>query len=255
MPRHETFADRGIPFPLFAAPVSEAAGYLDAADCAQCGACNTPCFDARTSDGLDAPACYECLRAGRVAIRKDTVLGGVSAFGAERGRTDAVGFARPELVAYGFTVMPHHVEPDEPTWSHVCVPPQHLRELVRTPDFRTWGADGCSAASDRWSMWACGRSRSSSCTRREWPQVLSFATWSQGSSASTFNGVRMLHSPDVVGRTCSSASRATGTAATLTCRRFAKLRAQDATTAWAGLIRRSPTRPPGPSSPTTRRRP
>jgi hypothetical protein len=134
------FADLGISFPLFAAPETEALGYLGLDHCEVCGANGAHAFTCRI-DGHQGKACYECLRAGRAWIPKDTVIGAVSASSATRGQTDAVGLRRSDLQGYGFPVVPNDVEPELPDWSYVLVPSSDLLELVRTPDFLTW--QGC----------------------------------------------------------------------------------------------------------------
>ena len=109
-----TFADLGIPFPLFAAPTGEASEYVGLAACVLCGRPRQHCFVLRigcavllpcpacaTLNGLDTSdrratpcrvchrevpfpdglkdktinVCYACLRAGKAAITKDTEFG------------------------------------------------------------------------------------------------------------------------------------------------------------------------------------
>src|SRR4051812_32580505 len=104
-----TFTDLGIRFPLFEAPVREASEYRGAGTCTLCLREADHCFEpsdvalacptcgsegwlwadgrggvcrrcgGRQSlpDGSAVPAlcCYPCLRVGRAAITKDTVLG------------------------------------------------------------------------------------------------------------------------------------------------------------------------------------
>jgi len=112
-----TFADLGIPFPLFAAPTQEASEYVGLAACVLCGqprqhcvilrigcAVLLPCPACTTLNGLDTSdrqatpcrachrevhfpdglkdktnnVCYACLRAGKGVITKDTEFGMVS---------------------------------------------------------------------------------------------------------------------------------------------------------------------------------
>ena len=133
-----TFSDLGIPFPLFTAPVDEAEEYWGESTCAKCGAVAKHCFSVHGGtprNGL--MACYGCLRAGHASIHKESVVGFISGAGAEEGLTDAVGESSEELLRFGFELIPHQLEPDEPDWHHVCVPVKHLCELVRTPNFET----------------------------------------------------------------------------------------------------------------------
>ena len=120
----ETFTQLGIPFSLFEAPASESSKYVGLGLCSLCGASGVHCFavDAliiacakcgkenaiRTypgesgfctscrqnmpgpASGSDALAsCYQCLRAGRTAFTKDTVLGMVTWDQAIEGLTQA----------------------------------------------------------------------------------------------------------------------------------------------------------------------
>ena len=125
-----TFADLGIPFPLFEAPTDEASDYAGPATCRLCGAKDRHCFDlgigdalilpcpaCGTENGLDADdradtycrscgspvpfpeplrakkqllACYDCLREGKAAKTKDTEFGMVSWDQAFQGVTNGV---------------------------------------------------------------------------------------------------------------------------------------------------------------------
>lgn len=120
-----TFAELGVPFPLFEADTAEASDYVGPAICALCGAERTPSFSTRTivlpcphcgaKNGLPVNArndtacqacgrivplpslsrdeygrvlvCYACLRAGNAALAKDTVLGYVGWDEATAGQT------------------------------------------------------------------------------------------------------------------------------------------------------------------------
>lgn len=139
MAQAQTFDDLGIPFPLFSAPVAEAAEYRGKARCGICNTAATHCFSATSTTGNDLIACYDCLRGGKARISKDTVIGIVG--NADSGLADAVGEDRERLLGYGFEVLPHPLEPDEPDWHQVRVPSEHLRELLRTPNFLTF--QGC----------------------------------------------------------------------------------------------------------------
>ncbi|QDV36899.1 hypothetical protein [Tautonia plasticadhaerens] len=113
-----TFADLGIPFPLFEAPTDDASDYAGLATCRLCGVGGRHCFEPGGGDDLIVPcascgvenrlsagarrdvpcrgcgstvpfpeplkarkqllACYDCLRTGRAAMAKDTEFGMVS---------------------------------------------------------------------------------------------------------------------------------------------------------------------------------
>ena len=84
--------------------------------------------------------CYECLRAGRAAIAKDTELGMVAYEHAVTGVTLGVpGLAHPD-----FELVP--VEDD---WVAAKVPTEYLLELVRTPGYH-------SIQGERWQF-CCAR--------------------------------------------------------------------------------------------------
>jgi hypothetical protein len=125
-----TFAELGVPFPLFDAPTSEANEYVGLSSCRLCEARDRHCFDlsigcaviqpgpaCEVDNGLDANdckdgpcrscgstvpfpdslkekknlhICYACLRAGRAAITKDTEFGMASWEQAFRGVTHGV---------------------------------------------------------------------------------------------------------------------------------------------------------------------
>jgi uncharacterized protein CbrC (UPF0167 family) len=166
-----TFADIGIPFPLFEAPTTEASDYAGQAACRLCLGKDHYCFELGIGDALirscpacgvqngldahdrvDAPrrscdtpvpfqeslrakkqllVCYECLRAGKAAMTKDTEFGMVSWDQAFRGVTNGV----PGLTTDQFEVVP--IDQDE-GWYGVSVPGEHLWELLRTPGFHSW---------------------------------------------------------------------------------------------------------------------
>jgi uncharacterized protein CbrC (UPF0167 family) len=165
-----TFADLGVPFPLFEAPTTEAGEYVGRSTCRLCGAGGRHCFRLRVGcavvvpcpscgveNGLDASdrkdtgcrscgsvipfpesledgdlrTCYECLRAGKAAITKDTEFGMVSWEQAFQGVTHGV----PGLETSEFERVLIDAEED---WYGVRVPQDHLFELLRTPTFNTW---------------------------------------------------------------------------------------------------------------------
>jgi uncharacterized protein CbrC (UPF0167 family) len=166
-----TFADLGIPLPLFEAPTDEASDYDGIATCRLCGRGDRHCFELGIGDALilpcpacgvqngldahdraDAPcrscgspvafpetlrakkqllACYDCLRAGKAAMSKSTEFGLVSWEQAFAGVTGSV----PGLRTDQFEAVP--IDPEE-DWYGVRLPSEHLWELLRTPGFHSW---------------------------------------------------------------------------------------------------------------------
>lgn len=166
-----TFADFGIPFPLFEAPVSDAADYAGIAVCRLCRASDRHCFDIGIGDALivscpacgvetglsggdraDAPCracghpvpfpeslrakkqllvCHACLRDGKAALTKGTEFGMVAWEQAFAGVTHGA----PGLETDVFELVP--IDPEE-EWYGARIPGEHLWELLRTPAFHTW---------------------------------------------------------------------------------------------------------------------
>ncbi len=125
----ETFADLGMPFSLFLAPVAHAA--VDAKGlCSVCGR-QTPIRFAET--------CYGCFREGKSKHVIDTEFGMVRAEDAEQGWTHGIPMGNP-AESLPFEVSPHPIDPNFPdeTWYHVHVPKVHLHQLLRTPTYHTW---------------------------------------------------------------------------------------------------------------------
>ena len=145
-----TFAQLGIPFPLFAAPIDETTDYVGAKVCKLCGilqphtfrvdAVMIPCSSCNSINALETNSrhdaecsqcksivpfpnreddsiqvCYSCLREGKAAIVQDTELG-----------------------------MVH--------WEHfwLCeITPEARNELLRTPGYLSW-------QDERW-LFCCGQ--------------------------------------------------------------------------------------------------
>jgi len=164
-----TFAELGIPFPLYEGPTNEARGYAERSTCLLCGGTNRHCIQLSiggavmlpcpacgvenglaASDRKDGPCrscrtvipfpkskdkdifiCYSCLRAGKGAITKDTELGMVSWDQAFQGITHGV----PGLKTTEFEIVPIDTEEE---WFGARMPGEHLFELLRTPSFVTW---------------------------------------------------------------------------------------------------------------------
>lgn len=162
----ETFAQLGIPFPLFEGPSDQAGEYRGVGTCSLCGAKRQHCFSlgigcavmldcpkCGTSNGLDADdredgscrqceaavpfpaiedeeikACYSCLRSGKAAITKDTELGMVSWEQAFEGVTHGV----PGLARSDFEMV---LKEDD--WAGARLPPEVMFELLRTPTYNS----------------------------------------------------------------------------------------------------------------------
>lgn len=164
-----TFAQLGIPFPLFDGPVADASGYAGEASCILCGQKAPHCFQlgigsdviancpqCGTPNGLDADdrkdalctncgsnisfipndpeselhVCYGCLREGKAAFTQDTEIGMVRWQDAVAGMTHG----RPGLRRADFELSPGESE----GWLRARVPSDVLKELTRTPSYTTW---------------------------------------------------------------------------------------------------------------------
>ena len=156
-----TFAQIGMPFPLFEAPVADATGFEPRGNCAVCGSRDIAVFN--TGGEFEVVACYACLRTGRVPCMKDTEFGFVDAEHAARGLTH--GTPSPPPPALGYELVPHSGDSEDedapsgdapcPTyqgegfvmwdagdagerWYSVRIAREHLEELLRTPNYSTW---------------------------------------------------------------------------------------------------------------------
>ncbi len=164
----KTFAELGIPFPLYEAQAKEAPEFLGINSCVLCGANGVHCFKvddlivvcpqcgmetatrplpileesrvcrwcrhevqclADSEDSL--VVCYACLRSGRAALTKDTVLGMVTGDHAVEGLTHGI----PGLISKDYELVPSE---DDPEWIRAKVSSELLLELVRTPNYTTW---------------------------------------------------------------------------------------------------------------------
>lgn len=161
-----TFAEMGTPFPLFEAPIADAVDFVPDGRCSFCGGTHPACFalgigsalvlkcmSCGKENGLDAGdrcdgschacdggvtfppipeerilCCYQCLRAGKAAITKDTEFGMISFDQVVEGLTHGV----PGLKQNEFEI----VETDS-GWNRVRLPQQMMLELVRTPTYAT----------------------------------------------------------------------------------------------------------------------
>lgn len=160
-----TFAQLGIPFPLFEGPADQADDYVGLRTCSLCKSRRQHCFDLEigcavmcectacgTINGLDASdredvpcrqcktsvlfpvtegqinACYACLRAGKASIAKDTELGMISWEQAIEGVTHGL----PGLSRRDFEMVPQ-----DDDWVGARLPQEMMFELLRTPTFTT----------------------------------------------------------------------------------------------------------------------
>jgi uncharacterized protein CbrC (UPF0167 family) len=165
----ETFSALGVPFPLFEAPIDETIDYGGVGACSLCRkkghyftlgigcAILTDCPACGTQNGLRADdradracrncaaiipfppisgaqvkICYECLRAGRGAITKDTELGMISWDQAFEGVTHGI----PGLNRDDFEMVPR-----EDGWFGARLPQEMMFELLRTPTYSTIQGD------------------------------------------------------------------------------------------------------------------
>ena len=170
-----TFESLGIPFPLFEADIERASEYVGVRQCSLCGVSEVHCFELgigadliikcgscgeenpldaddkkgiacgkcseplpfpQTSVGGQLVACYQCLRSGKAALTKDTVLGMVRWEDAQQGITHGV----PGLDTADFDTVPK-----DDDWVAARVPKENLLELVRTPTY-------LSIQGDRWQF-------------------------------------------------------------------------------------------------------
>ena len=170
MTTDRTFADLGVPFPLFEAPVAATSDYAGIANCDLCGTskqhafridigghiklfckpcnheqfvqgdeafsmccgkCGTRLME-RGSSGEHPVVCYSCLRAGRASITKDTEFGMVTYEEAQKGITHGL----PGLATTMFPTLPN-----DDGWVRVRIPKEHLKELIRTPGYASWQGD------------------------------------------------------------------------------------------------------------------
>lgn len=122
------FADLGMDFPLFEAPISEAA-IGDGGECVACGTLSTVRFE---------DACYRCFRDGRVEHTIDTEYGMVGPEEAAAGVTHGLPL-NPAAYRH-LELVPHDVDPNFPDerWYGVRFDSADLQELVRTPGYHTW---------------------------------------------------------------------------------------------------------------------
>src|SRR5437763_2936764 len=160
-----TFAQLGIPFPLFEAPTADAGEYAGVETCSLCGRSAQHCFrldigcaliihcpKCGSENGLDASerenapcrqcgtllkfpqvadevlTCYVCLRAGKAAITKDTEPGMVSWEQAFDGVTHGT---------LGLDRRDFDMVPKEDDWVGARLPREMMDELLRTPTYTT----------------------------------------------------------------------------------------------------------------------
>ena len=169
IPANLTFADLKAPFPLFEAPISQASDFHGEGICSICHQNSEVCFkldigcdviqacpQCGVENGLDASdqedcacrkcgssvpfpdvdgeliCCYGCLRGGRAAITKDTVLGMISWEHAIEGLTHG----RPGLKHPDFELVP-----TDSDWVRAKIPQAMMFELLRTPTYSSIQGD------------------------------------------------------------------------------------------------------------------
>lgn len=164
-----TFAELGIPFPLFDASAKFASQYIGENECTLCQAMH-PSFRLGSAGNIldacprcsvinalltgseathttcdncqnllsvkpeykNAIVCYECLRSGKASVTNDTVYGMVRYEDAIAGKTHGV----PEVQQSYF-----ETSKTEDGWTQVHVPQEWLIELNRTPKYSTIQGD------------------------------------------------------------------------------------------------------------------
>lgn len=185
-----TFAKLGIPFPLLEAPTREASDYAGIATCRLCGGRDRHCFELGIGDAMILPCpicgvenglsahdrrdvdcrscgstvpfpeslkakkqllvCYECLRAGKAAMTKDTEFGMVSWAQAFEGVTHGV----PGLRTDRFEIIP--INPTRTGTAFVSRTSTSGNCSARPASTPGRANAGCSAADSRWHTWAAG---------------------------------------------------------------------------------------------------
>ena len=118
---------------MLACPVCGTENGLDANDRedGKCRSCKTVIKFPTIADEEDVLICYECLRAGKGAMTKNTEFGMVSWEQAFQGVTHGL----PGLHTDEFERV--LVDPED-EWYGVRMPSEHLFELLRTPTYTTW---------------------------------------------------------------------------------------------------------------------
>ena len=180
MDKTQTFADIGIPFRLYQAPIETCSDFKGRDTCSvcqrewqwvfragigddlivACANCQTenaldcddkadaPCSNCATvvpwpiSPTDDVLVCYDCLRAGRVAFTQDTDLGMIRWQDTQRGRTHGT----PGAAQGEFESQP---KADDADWQEYAVPVEEMEELNRTASYSSWQGE-------RWQF-HCGR--------------------------------------------------------------------------------------------------
>jgi uncharacterized protein CbrC (UPF0167 family) len=96
-----------------------------------CQNCSANLESTTWADAREVTVCYECLRAGKVALTKDTEFGMVSWDQAVNGITNGV----PGLSQSQFEPV---VVSEEDNWVGARLPQEIMFELLRTPNYSTW---------------------------------------------------------------------------------------------------------------------
>ncbi len=172
MDKTKTFAELGIPFRLYEAPIACCSNFLGRGACSLCQRPEQWIFRAGVGDYLvvacahcdqinalgcsdkkdvtcskcaelmiwplsrvdDVRVCYNCMRAGRVWFTQDTALGMVRWEDAQRGWTHGV----PLEMNVSLSSRP---SADDPEWYEYALPPDDAEELGRTPGYISWQSE------------------------------------------------------------------------------------------------------------------
>jgi hypothetical protein len=123
-----TFADVGMEFPLFAAPIEDAI-VDEPGECSHCG---------NESELLFNDSCYACFRSGKGSHTVDTEYGMVRPEDAINGCTHGIPLNPSNLP--DLPLVAHAVDPKFPNehWYSVQFAAADLIELTRTPTYHTW---------------------------------------------------------------------------------------------------------------------
>ena len=175
MDKTQTFAEIGIPFRLYDAPIETCSDFVGRGDCSICGRTDQYIFAVGIGDylivscdncgqinGLNCSdkkdgvcpncsaivawplsreqvlVCYDCLRKGRVHLTQDTELGMITWENAQSGWTHGI----PGHSENNFPVRSHSefdpMTQGNVTWYQYALPRDDMEELGRTPTFSSW---------------------------------------------------------------------------------------------------------------------
>ena len=200
-----TFAELGMEFPLFAAPIEDA-------DIDKPGACSH-CSKARPI--LFGGSCYACFRSGMGSHAIDTEYGMVRPEDAVNGHTHGIPLDPQNLP--DLPLIAHAVDPEFPDerWYSVQFAAADLLELTRTPSYHTWQGE-------RW-LFCCNKpSIFLGCIDSD--QLTEIAAASEASREATIANL-LSASMDVAPRLLTSMVDGTGSLYLFRCQSCSRLRA------------------------------